>query len=578
MNEILLFGKCIDTVDVEFKTANDLAVTKGYLVHPDCCNIRVINFLKTLPDNYNTTFYSSWQDITSKDRFELFVDQLLHYASTYGTNHQGETYVPNTNVDTIDFTDCKLITPINVIELHSKITDLLYSGIALKDDTIKLIVSLLKEFSIPVNVSEIKNKEALMYICAELDILPNTPDEMVRYLVFKYTNTTLLIKSPELIRQIKNNKMSVSHLVQRFGVERLASVFYRFKPLFLAMKSGNESTINRLRRCAVTNHVPKQAGFWSKILSDVSLFPKITDQLSNLNNYKLVSLLQTILVRKQETGIMPVTVRNGKLFVTERKFGNKNYYDMVYNILYTELVKRLSKKACTVKLNPNINLALPTSEKSFIGNIPFGSSVNLGKDSIVGINWKGVDGAQDLDLSLIDVSGNKFGWNSNFYNGDKSVVYSGDMTSANPEATELMYCKAGMPDSSVRVNLFYGNPNSKYTLFFAAIPNFTPERNHMVDPNDIIFSTQLEIKGEQIAGVFVNKKFFFMDLSVGNGRVSRNSKYTQDFIIHKSKTSNCYLDIAAVLADAGFTFVQTNADLDLTVSDRSLLISLLKHE
>jgi hypothetical protein len=430
---------------------------------------------------------------------------------------------------------------------------------------------------LPDDVESIKNKEALMYICDEFNVLPSTPDEMVRYLVFKYTNDTLLIKSPEVIRQIRGTKLNnISQLINKFGIERLASVFYRFKPLFLAMKAGNEVTINKLRRLAVTNHKPKTFGYWSQILSDVSLFPQITNQLDNLNNYKLVGLLQTILVRKQETGVMPVTVRNGKLFVTERKFDNKNYYDMVYNVLYTELIKRLSKKACKVKLNPNINMALPTSEKCFVGHIPFGSSVDLHTDTIVGINWRGEDGAQDLDLSLLDVRGNKFGWNSSFYNNDRSVVYSGDMTRAEPEATELMYCKKGAPDCSVRVNCYYGNPGSKYTVFFATIPNYQVAPHPMIDPNDIIFSTQLEITGEQIVGVFINKKFFFMDLKVGGGKVSRNSKYTQDFIIHKSKTSNCYLDLKTVLVDAGFTIVSDGADVDLSHPDKSLLISLLK--
>jgi len=574
MQEIILFNRCISTANVDFKIVNELAIEKGLIVHPDCCNDRVWEYLNTLPTNYNSTFYQSWKDVISKSRFELLIDQILHYSSTYGTNFTGTPFIPNEGIPKINFVDCKVILPINEDELQQKIQSLFNSGIALEQNTINYCLHLVDEFLLEIDFASIKNKEVMMYVCKKLNILPTSAEEMVRYLVYLYTDKTLLIKSPELIREIKSKNLNISNLINRFGKDKLSSVFYRFKPLFLAMKPGNSVIINLLRRAAVRNHIPKQFGFWSQILSNVSLFSHINEQLVNLNNYKLIALLQTILVRKKETGILPVVIRNGKVFVTEKNFSNKNYYTLVYDVLYKELITRLSKKASTVKL-PNLELALPTSEKSFIGHLPLGSKVILSTDSVVGINWKNTDGADDLDLSLIDNKGDKIGWNSGYYNSDNSVIYSGDQTSANPEATELMYCKNTMPNSIVKVNAFRAETNSKYTLFFAKVSDMQVNKNQMVDPNDIIFSIQLTIDGENINGSFIDGNFYFLDLKSGNSRVSKNSSYIQNLISHKEKTADCYLNLKKVLQDAGFEIVTNDAKLDLTVPDKSLLIELL---
>jgi hypothetical protein len=122
-----------------------------------------------------------------------------------------------------------------------------------------------------------------------------------------------------------------------------------------------------------------------------------------------------------------------------------------------------------VKLPDNINFMVPKSEKSFIGNLPIGSYIPLtDKNAIIGINWKQADGARDLDLSYVDIDDKKTGWNSDYTNDGNTIIYSGDMTLANPEATELLYAKEGkfLP-GIVKVNLYNGNDNSKFKFFVA---------------------------------------------------------------------------------------------------------------
>jgi hypothetical protein len=590
MKEVILFSRVLEAQPSDF-ISNDMyeyhkdiafrALEKGYIIDPKCSFYRALEFLKTLPNNFNTTFYQSWTEVVKSSRAELLADQILHYRSTYGTDFQGTVYIPNEDAPVVKFADAKILLPISVEEIGEKIQAMFNSGIALKQNTIEMCLELIEELKIDINYDSVKNKEVMMFIHKLLGTLPNSAEEMVRFLVYLYTDKTLLIKDKQTIQSIKRKSLPISGAIETFGIEKLASVFHRYKPLFLAMKKGNEVVINKLRRLADKHHQPKQFGFWSQILSDVSLFPKIQEQLVNLNNFKLVSLLNTILVRKEESGILATTIRNGKYYVTERNFSNRNYYTMVYSILYDELITRLKKKACKVKLDPNINLTLPTSEKSFVGHLPFGSNVTLDEDAILGVNWKGIDGAQDIDLSMIDIDGNKFGWNSHYYNDEQTVIYSGDMTSANPEATELLYAAKGMPDGIAYVNLFRGDSESKFTLFFAEEFCDGVETNHMVDPNNIVFLTEIAFPANEkqlICGMFVGKKFFFMNVKTNGGSVSSVNAHQKKYLEHMQKNVDSFLELKDVLEDAGFTIVKNKPDLDLSVPDKSTLIELLKGE
>ena len=62
----------------------------------------------------------------------------------------------------------------------------------------------------------------------------------------------------------------------------------------------------------------------------------------------------------------------------------------------------------TLNLPSGLGITLPTSEKNFIGTLPIGSYIDVQPEDnlIVGIYWKGEDGARDLDLSFTDIDGN----------------------------------------------------------------------------------------------------------------------------------------------------------------------------
>ena len=584
---IRLFNKALAGNTVSFSEINKIAVKLGYIVDPRCCTTEVLEFLKSLPINLNATFYKSWNDIISKNRFELFLDQIRHYASTYGTDFKGEVWTPNEGSDQPDYTNFKIISPITIEEVNTRCCEMLYTGIALNENTLRMILELITD----VDVEKVKNKEAMMSLHKKFGTVPKDNVEFVRFLVFLATNKTLLIKDKATLAALTTSDIYLPKLVEDFGIEKLAEVFFRFKPIFLSLGKvkGNKVVVNRLRRLADKYHKPMKVGFFENILALSSLPAGLQERLKECSNYKKVTLLQTILIRQKELDMRFFGIRNGKLWAKEEKSKIKGYYDELYAHVYSSLIASLSVKACEIKLPLGVKITLPTSEKSFIGNFPLGTSFDLSNtDSIVGIHWRGSEGASDLDMSLHSIDGRKYGWNAAYTDNSKSIIYSGDMTSANPEAVELYYGNKGMTPCIVKVNSFYGEDKAKFRLFLATetIPNMvedyktnpynTTYKNYMVNPNNILFMIDCEMNArEKSVGVITGDKFILAEFKTGNKIVS-GSSITNKYTEYALSTLNCYLDLEKVLTDAGFTINSGNEpDIDLTKLSKDTLISLL---
>jgi hypothetical protein len=572
MSTIKLFNKAIQGNEISFSELNKIATPLGYLIHPDCCTNQVLEFLKEQPKNYNATFYSSWNDIISKNKFELYLDQIRHYSSTYGTDFQDTPWIPNNNIEIISFKDLKIILPITIEELNDKCCQMLYSGIALNQDTLNILIENITN----IDISKIKNKESLMYFCKAKNELPLNNVEFVRYLIYLATNKTLLIKDKSTIDSLKLSNLKISEMINKFGIKSLSEIFFRFKPIFLALKKGNESTINSLRKLANTNHKPMKLGFFEEILSNLDLIQYLPEKLKECNNFKKIQLLQTISIRRKKLDLKFFGIRNGKLFVKEEKSKYLQQYSIIYDIVYKSLIESLKSKATSIKIPNNIDITLPISEKSFIGNYPLGTSFDLSnKDAIVGIHWDNNSGANDLDLSLTDLSGYKIGWNSDYKNDNNSIIYSGDVTSPQPEAVELMYASNGFEPSIVKVNLYSGNNNSKFKLFLATEFITNMKKNYMVNPNNIQFSIDCVMDSkEKSVAIITENKLILAQFRTGNKIVAGDS-ITNKYIEYSLNIQDCYLNLKTVLTDAGFTINKGNELIDLTNLSKDTLINLL---
>lgn len=619
---------------LSFETVNAESAKYGWIIHPDCCSKLTLDWIKKeAKTNYNKTFYKNWEDITSKTRFELLVDQLLHYATTYGTDFgMGNGYVPNNGPDVeIPYKSFKVIMPATDKEIYDRCLKMLQSGIALESGTLDVLIGYMTEDNryskYELDVDTVKNKEANIMLMDRTGIYGSDPFNMLRYFVYKTTGKAMLIKDRQTLEAIKTNAYKVKfYELGENQLHALASIFYRFKPIFLAFKhdgvvnapmrteafkqtakkvgieqdlmKSNSSVINQIRRMAVKDHKPFKAGFWETILTEVKPLAEVTKHIEKdgITNYKKVTIMQAILAKLQNaTGNMYV-IRNGKMWVKEEapkpSQSLTSYLMQVYTILENSLVDSIKGKACTVRYPKNVNLTIPTSEKNFIGNYPFGTSVNMADDhNIVGIYWRNEWGTRDFDLHMADIFGRAYGWNAGYTDKDNQIIFSGDMTNADPEATELFYISQVCPDGKISVSQFRGEPKSQFKLFVAREEKhclkdggYYSRVDAMVDPNNVVaeFIIPVDNERDKQCALIADNRIFLMDLTQGSGRVP-NQKYAQVYIDNLKNKCRSFIDLRPILDKAGFTPVadddtETKVGLDLTQLSKDTLIDLFSTE
>ena len=610
---------------LSFSLVNGEAVKKGYIVHPDACTKSVLNFIREQNVDYNSTFYKTFEDVTSKSRFELFIDQVLHYASTYGTDYQGEAYVPNEEYkDTIVFTfdKYKVITAVSKEEMCNKCLNLFYSGIALKQETILACADFLfdcvaaKEFnSANIDVDKIQNREALVVVCSKFGKYPNNAISLFRYIVYSATNETLLIKNRTLIEKIKNycNAFNFRNLTEK-QIVALSTIFFRYKPLFLAFKcTMNSPVINKIRRLAEKNHKPLKVGMLEAMLNADYLdtyatgkvnidMGKLNTELENCTNFKLIRLIQTLVEKTvllmacmENKGVAEnknmYIVRNGKVFFkdSEMKYNPEQICNIinVLNTLKTALKSKLienlknnieeGKTATYIPLE-GLNIACPVSEKNFVGNYPNGSFYEVKDNNILGIFWKNEWGTRDFDLSFQDINGNRISWNTSYYNRsghNSDVVYSGDMTDANPHATECIKFSNTTQNGIFAINRYNGREGSKFEMFMSQSKMFDHNKvktlPYMVDPNTIVFKTEcISDKAQKMLAILCDGKVYLSNLSVGNGIVANYNHTTPadiyNIYVLKSQT---VLMMYQLLEEVGYKKVDDETKDENTVDFRT---------
>lgn len=552
-----------------------IATKVGYAVSKETSFDFVAHYLSNKNVDINSTFYKSWSDIVSKNRFELFLDQVSHYSSTYGANFKGDTFTKNDGDHSelaINFLEYKVLTLISKEDLVSRIETMLYANVAYSQEVVDDLFFLVKDLSIKVDTSLIKNKEMLCKICTDMNIVPSNNDDMVRYLVYLYTGKTLVIKSKKSIAEIKGIKKDISSLIEKYGVEKLSESFNRYKDLLLAMKGGNEAIINKVSKLSKNSHVPMVMPFWNVALGDSVDFKSFSSKIGELTAFKIIQLIGSIDKDLLNLKTKAYNIRNGKVFVdTKFKFKKSTgLLGLKRQVLYLRLVEILKDKfknsSHTFSMPPGLNVVCPTSEKNFIGNYPIGTSFEFAnKDNVIGIFWKGEDGGRDFDLSIEGSDGSRLGWNSS-YAKENDIIFSGDMTSANPSATELFYFRGSvdLTDYLIKVNAYSCQEGSKYKLLIAqeASTKLDFNKNYMVNPSNVKFEVDLISEEKQSSVGFISEgKYYLMNLSSGSSRVSTNGEVTAKHIEYLAATKKCFLDLRKLLLDAGFV-ESDNSDLN----------------
>ncbi|PWN69015.1 hypothetical protein C1631_013170 [Chryseobacterium phosphatilyticum] len=503
----------------------------GFVIEPDAlwAKKEIINYYakeKLKGNDLNKTFHKSWKKIKNSTRVELLVEQINHYFSTYGSHFQDEIYIPDEvlNVPGMKLT-FKVIKAYSPEEMTEKSLSLLQSGIALKEETIDdLFYILTEELEYKFTGKEnIRNKEAVVKIADLFQIYPENPVEFLRYVIFKTTATSLLIKNKELIENIKLSKFDPSDLFETFGLEKLAGIFNRFKPLFLAYKNRSTKTINKISKLSKIYHQPLVSNPLNDATSTL-LTESDLHWLEHATPFALFKALSACYQRMYGQDTFVYRIRNGKSWVKKGK--NTDVNEMNYDFILSYLQSRFNLSGKKFYFPENVEFGLPSSEKMFVGNIPTGTRFS-GEKLAVGIYWENAWGANDLDLSGLNIIG-KTGWNAAYNQGNGNLMYSGDMTSAPNGAVEYLYANQGLNTPTLIMNNVYsGTSECEYKIVVGKGDDIS--REYMMNPNNLFAEVKCKsVQRQTILGMLLPKGekqcFVLLNFGAGHSHVSGSSK------------------------------------------------------
>ena len=128
--------------------------------------------------------------------------------------------------------------PCTAGDVYIRCMDMLTSGIAMKQDTIETVVDYVVEYVKMTKLLEtglfdidvVTNREALTLLCDKLGIAPNKKFDLFRYIMYKTTGSTLIIKNKATINAIKmsNTQFDFNRLSEKQLIRYRHTIFYRF--------------------------------------------------------------------------------------------------------------------------------------------------------------------------------------------------------------------------------------------------------------------------------------------------------------------------------------------------------------
>lgn len=496
----------------------------------------------------NQTFHKSFSTVRDMTPEEYFAHQMFHYFSTYGLEMFGMKARPYVPVEELELPEGFRINvdKLTVIRALSwgDLLDLIDKFAANTNSPSPRIIENFKPLMghIRIATDDIKSFE-LQVIKHDMDgTVPTNPVSVLRYAVYKTTAQTLLIKNKvcrEMIQKSYHKDSDMAkNIFEKADPAKMASIFLRYKPLFLAFKAhkGCAPIINRYRRLAVDFHKPMSdvsvQGFMALVLNDRQEdMAAVLDKASNRELIKLGNSLGCRLFSGPLGNPGVYSIRNGRTFVREETTTVKGNMTKFYNALVMvseKVTERLtpSLKGKTFLMPGYMDYAVPTTEKQFIGNIPWGSRcvVPAVGAFTAGIQWFDQKGERvDIDLHLNSPT-QHFGWNGSYRNNGAEIIYTGDMTAA-PQpngAAEAFWFDPTGDDFILSANLFSGPDNTEFKFFMNQVKPIAQSRNYTCDPADLLFAPiPLKYRGEHdmTIGLFTEREFYFFGGRMTNGIV-----------------------------------------------------------
>lgn len=527
----------------------------------------------------NNAFHKSWAVVRDSKIETLIVQQMIHYITTYGFEAAGifdreYVYIPVENLEIPGVSEglrLVVIHGLTKMQLLTKIVDLAGSGIALSKQTIADIMAIVKynEYT-DVWLPLVKNNELKMVLYDHFGLAPSDPMEYLRYLIFRLTGESLVIKNGKLITMLKAvDQKKLDELLLK-APAMLPSIFFRYKPLFLALKkaSKNKRFFNQMRKAANEMHRPLPTDYLNSITDQVQKGALNTNVLKSFLKqsgiFRKIRLAYALKYRTMGSNSIVYRVRNGKGWVTPFSYKPKQSLDIVLGNVLESIAQSIEPNVSgkMFYIPEGVTYCLPATEKAMVGNIPSGSSVSVKDGLVVGIHWTNIQERRvDLDFKVMSLY-STYGWDSSYRSGDREVMFSGDMTDAPlPKgASELFFVGKKTDPMTVYIsdfNRYSGEDVVPCSFFVADAPMPTQMyRSYMVDPNKIRATTKFNIVAkETTVGIIINGAFYFYNVSTGNKISARNDSKAKMALEHLVISAMSGIDLDPILWAAGATVV-----------------------
>ena len=280
----------------------------------------------------NSSFYKTFSEMQSKSDFELFVDQILHYGSTYGEitwlqNH-GDIYEPETlDNDTIVELQTKakaftIIEGITETELEDKINTLFSSGIALKSEDIADLMKLASHYTLEINPDTVANKEVQAILGATYGVLPRDFDAFMRVVFYKVTGTTLVIKDRLRKDQfLTMDTLKADAIAQLFidyrnhyGIKAITENIMRYRKYILYIRKNASDRFNKffnfILKQSKVDKKPRVKSVMANVVDPSVTVDMLTKSAENATIFQIVRAINVINERLSGYGqdAVPVTL------------------------------------------------------------------------------------------------------------------------------------------------------------------------------------------------------------------------------------------------------------------------------
>lgn len=608
----------------------DQTVKNGYVLSPQVAAVASPNLLKEIEsiigisgEKANNTFHKSWEKVRTAPLIQLYVEQMIHYIGTYGMESLGLDPIVLIPAEALNVPEPSLTGDLRLVliqgltkeEIFEKMK-VLVGGIALSNEVLNDIMEIEQTNNYGQALIDVcKNRELKIRLYDFHDLVPSDPEEFLKFVIYKLTGETLIIKNPNLIKKIKESvhRRWLDEVALPKAPFYMGAIWHRYKPLWLAMRSlsKNKSWFNRLRRLAERQHIPVAPPYLNTVTERIQKgqsLSALTDHLKKANIWRKVRLAQALNYRTHPGNSIVYRIRNGKGWVEDFSFSNTAQARSALWFVIDSIAAGLKVRGQVFYMPDSVELALPATEKQFIGNIPMGSYIKTAEDMIAGIHWNNVGSNRiDLDLSSIAIDGKKVGWDAHYRSNN--ILFSGDMTDAGgPKgATELLYFPNKPMSGGQLLSVNYYNHQAtvpvpatimvahdsrkpkgfgESTYSYGSGYKRESHYDYMVDPNHILAVAKTTVSEQQtILGMVLHvngqNRFYFVNTTMGKSRSMRQGKYVQQTQQYLLDSLESVISLRDVLTLAGASVVTSRpemgeyVDLSPEALDKSILIKIL---